>query len=95
MAKAQNTVKDLNPTEKQDLNKMLKESTDLFVQMESCKLAIKDIAERAKEELDLPTAEFNRYAKIAFDNQKARDQLEQAEEVYANCVELGLIQDDD
>ena len=95
MAKNKNTVSDLDEREKQELNKMLKESTDLYVQMGSCKMSIKDIADRAKEELDLPTSEFNKYAKIAFDNSKAKEELEKAEEVYTNCVNLGIIQDDE
>lgn len=95
MAKQKNTVGDLDESQKKEFNKMLKESTDLYVQMESCKMSIKDISDRAKEELDLPTSEFNKYAKIAFDNSKAKEELDKAEEVYTNCVDLGIIQDDE
>lgn len=84
----------LSVEEQAEFKKMLKEASDLFFQIESSKMSVKDIAERAKDELGVPTSEFNRYAKIAFDNQKARDQLEDAELVYNNAVQLNLIEDD-
>lgn len=93
MSKA--TVSELGPSELEKFKGMLKESTVAQIAISQQKDHIGDIRERAKEELDLPAAEFNKYSKIAFENHKAQEALDKAEEQYENAVRLGLIDDED
>lgn len=86
------TVSELGPTELEKLNNMLKEDVVAQIAISQQKEQRKSIREIAKDELDLSTTEFNKYAKIAYENHKAQEILDQAEELYENCVRLGLIQ---
>lgn len=87
------TVSELGPNELERFKGMLKESTVANIAISQQKEHIGDIRERAKEELDLPASEFNKYAKIAYENHKAQEALDKAEEQYENAVRLGLIED--
>lgn len=89
------SVSELGPTELEKLNGMLKEDVVAQIAISQQKEHRKDIRETAKDELDLSTKEFNRYAKIAYENHKAQEILDEAEETYENAIRLGLVEKDD
>lgn len=89
--KGKTTVSDLGPLDLQKLNQMLKEATVAQFKIHYFKESLSNIADRCLEELNVSKAEFMKYARVAFENHKAQEALEKAEELYENSVRLGLI----
>ena len=74
-----NEIRPLTQPELVTLNKLIEESVDSRMRIDSEKEHQKDIATRAKEELDLPTKRFNQLVGQRHEN-KLSDELTEREE---------------
>lgn len=86
-------VSQLGPVQLESFAKMCKEASDIMTIIDGYNRAIDDITERAKDELGVKASDTKKYAKIAYDNSKATEAVEKAEEIYDNALRLGIIKE--
>lgn len=91
MAKNKRLVSDLTPDEKEAFRSMVKEMVSLMLQRDSIQNHMKDIRDRAKEELDLKPTEISDYARLTFDTQKVKEKFEHMEEMFSEAEILKLV----
>jgi len=69
-----------NPETRKKIKEALIEAEKIMFLQESNKVALKDISDRMKEELDIKPTDFNKWAKVWWDEAKANDQVSEMEE---------------
>lgn len=69
-----------DPSKRKKIKEALVEAEKIMFLQDTNKVALKDISDRMKEELDIKPSDFNKWVKVWFDEAKANDQVADMEE---------------